>query len=747
MKELLYTKYKLDYAYFIEEDGERRETDAFAFSRLENLLCQPELLDLPKGERISGMFAYYFDTNTQELKHVRWSYETEADTRGYVEVRLHSLEETLPEQLPYSPQLLEQLVSLLLRIYLYMTEECSGMLMLNLEQLFTNQPDELQMQIFLKLFFLLLPEEQAKNILAVSRSSNYAFTVGAYPSQNSLSADVSQFPDYLLNLLHQCETLPEYRTMLKIIGKEVFRQELKLSGYEEQNPPVSISGKCARMLRFWTKISRQNVTSDIDQHYLETLFTWIIATMELQIQKLSEDTAFPMFLKEYRQLLLLMKQPEHKAVFTYLRENMRFHKLHCNPDASAMLRDEWNALRELQDVLLPEDKTLLMQNCFAHIASAETASELREAVHEITAESVPEFFNTISFSEIDRISAETLCQALVSHALHELKFYRGYGEDEAFVRILSELDTVKLYSEKAGFDFQHFLFENYALHQGNPLLTVKLMDYFISEHMTLAEILSVFSRFAPEDFYLSFNSRIPEILISALQKSDASDKEETEALCQFLKQYQIFRDQYDKFIIIHEKIQDIKNAVDRLYHYCQELLPSHIRACNACASPEAKQILIFINRSILGNPAVALFMMYAYHKKFIGRNKQVKYHYYDQFFELLLRPLLQEEALPPADIRYFIWIFQKKEFHLEKPVIDAGLNKPKETVKNFQTLWFTRLGRRFPMQSDTELQLTAVFRKTRQRYFDLIYASQLDDYENQYVSYLKTYFISMIENL
>ncbi|MDE6656963.1 MAG: hypothetical protein K2J88_00060, partial [Oscillospiraceae bacterium] len=87
MKELLYTKHKLDYAYFQLEDGERKQVDAFVFSPLENKLLQTENLKLPFDASIDGTNAIYFEVESGTLKIVNWNFAIEADTRGYVESR------------------------------------------------------------------------------------------------------------------------------------------------------------------------------------------------------------------------------------------------------------------------------------------------------------------------------------------------------------------------------------------------------------------------------------------------------------------------------------------------------------------------------------------------------------------------------------------------------------------------------------------------------------------------------------
>ncbi|MDE5754117.1 MAG: hypothetical protein K2H89_06210, partial [Oscillospiraceae bacterium] len=70
MRELLYTKYRLDYAYFEIINHECRQVDAFAFSMLENKLLQPESMKLPRDSKINQTEAFYFDTASGMLKIV-----------------------------------------------------------------------------------------------------------------------------------------------------------------------------------------------------------------------------------------------------------------------------------------------------------------------------------------------------------------------------------------------------------------------------------------------------------------------------------------------------------------------------------------------------------------------------------------------------------------------------------------------------------------------------------------------------
>ena len=92
MKELLYTKHRLDYAYFQTEDGQTRQVTVQAFSPLEQKLLQTAAVPLPFDASVSGTNAVYFDAEMQELRTVRWDYSTEHDSRGYVEARFRSLE-------------------------------------------------------------------------------------------------------------------------------------------------------------------------------------------------------------------------------------------------------------------------------------------------------------------------------------------------------------------------------------------------------------------------------------------------------------------------------------------------------------------------------------------------------------------------------------------------------------------------------------------------------------------------------
>ncbi|MDE6087168.1 MAG: hypothetical protein K2G25_02150, partial [Oscillospiraceae bacterium] len=91
MRELLYTKYRLDYAYFEIVNQQRRQVDAFAFSMLENQLIQPEHFRIPGDSGINHTKAYYFDTESSALKLVQWNYSVENDARGYVESRFREV--------------------------------------------------------------------------------------------------------------------------------------------------------------------------------------------------------------------------------------------------------------------------------------------------------------------------------------------------------------------------------------------------------------------------------------------------------------------------------------------------------------------------------------------------------------------------------------------------------------------------------------------------------------------------------
>lgn len=755
MKKKIYTKHRLDYAYFMEENGKRTKIDAFALSRLENLMCRPEKMELPKNQSITNTHAYYFDSETQELRKAEWFYETSADDRGYVEVHFETLEE-ISKEVPYDSKLIERLVILLLTTY--QKSLAGDIILLNGNEIFDPMPEEEKILPFLSLYYQLLPSKQTQNIIFISQYSNFSISMGKYPKRAEDVVNLQELPDYLMELLHGAETLIEYRFVLKALGRELFNENINLSVVQSPADSKSISEKCQSILAFWKKVYTKRARMPEEEEYRHNFCTWAVSLIKSEIQKLSQIPSYPVFLREYQQILSAVRRDSGNVIFPMIREEIQLQTLHRQENEKIRLQEGYQAICQLGKEMLSEDVAYYTELCFSWLYSAKTGAEFRKVLTEITFGSDSDFFGKISAEYLNKEEARKSLDLISADMLEELKRYNGIGMDEEFQKFSEELQTVQKFALMADFDLQKFLFRHYAEICKNKLLFQKMLPYFGSSSMTLADILTIIKQFKLEDFFTGFNIKILNMLITALKSSDIGEPPERETFCAFLRQYKIFREQYDSFIDQQEKVQDMEVAVNRLYEYCTDLIVSHVNAYNICSVRETKEILIFINKSILGNPAVVLFLMYAYVRKFIGKTEVKHYNYCYQFYELLLLPLITENEFSIADIRYLMTMFQKNDFeprekslkeqlmtNFEPVAPDIGLKVKEEKYRSFQEMLLKKmLGQSEQCQGAEEL--ASMIATANEKYLHLIYESQLRKYYDDYIAYFRKYITNMIKN-
>lgn len=763
MKELLYTKYKLDYAYFQLENGEKRKVDAFAFSLLESKLLQIENLKLPFNSKIDGTKAFYFDTESGLLKYVVWNYAIEADARGYVESRFREVEHVDFTNLNLSRELLEQLKKLLLFTYRTCSENTSAFLKFDIHALFENMSENAVLYAFLRLYYLFLPSEFANKVIFMNQYGDVTQNLGKFFSSPAHPVSILHFEQsgsYFLQLLHQSENALEYMILWKFIWKEFFQYEPKLSIENQEN----FIHKFQEIIRLWNKIQKLAQKSELSETELvcqHKLNDWIFCFIDYLLQNLYEEEIFSEQLHDYKKILHLLQKEKHAEIYQILQDKLYFHQMHNTTEKIAYLQEGFQILSDTETDYLPEDKAYYTRLCFAYIKCAETGLELDKMIRDIMLGNVGDFFQIISFEYLDTQELHVLYHKLAEHALQALQNYQGYCQDAEFQNLDKELKIVIQFAKHAGFDFQKVIFSEYAGTCRNCMQLQNFAGYFLNKNTSLNELLAFFSDWKLEDFYTKINLVIFDSLILALNDSNLSQAE-TKALTACLKQYKAFRGSYDNLLEQQEKLQELDADIENLCDENLDFILAYIDAYNACNSLQARQILLFVNKNILGNPAILLCIMRIYTRKFLGKAEQKKYSYYYQFYELLFLPLMKEDNLSMQDVKYIVWMFRKNEFlfkaqfknvplvqaleqRINKAFSEISLHTKEEKIKNFRALLLNRLCTRYQLEIQKNDALTREIETYHKKYMNFINTSELKKYGDAYISWLKKYMSHVIK--
>ena len=761
MRELLYTKYRLDYAYFEIINHEYHQVDAFAFSMLENKLLQPESLKLPRDSKINQTEAFYFDTASGMLKIVRWNYSVENDTRGYVESRFQEVPTENFGNFVLNPDLLEILKELLLFTYQACSEKSSVFLKIDSSQLFENVPDQAILCLFLRLYYLFLPSEFAERVIFINHYAETVLNFGKFPviQKNSIPAmRPDQEKSCLMQILHQTENLLEYRTMLQFVTETFFHYPLQLEEISDSNPDDM--QEFEKTVRLWQKVQQAFQRKKLPGWELSSqkkLHHWLIQQIFGLIQQLCDlkyCKTFDALFVHYKKILAILQKEKNAGIYQDLYEKLYLHNFHTSDPAGkkSYLRNSFRVLSDTETDYLSEDRRYYTEICFSSLKFLDTVSEIYALIDHMTAGTISHYFDVLDFNILDSNEVKDLYLRMETSMIQALRAYSDYCQDAVFENLQKELNLVVLFSDSADFDFRRSAFEHYAKKTQNHVQILYFADYFLYRTITLTELLKFFSDWKPEDFYAGFPISVLHALASALQYSRLSQNEK-KAFSAFLAQYQTFRKELD-----HLMIQENPDFQDFCTKHL-ELMQAHITAYNTCNSQDAKQLLLFLNKTILGSPAILVCMMELYAEKFLSKSDQKKYHYYYQFYELLFLPLFETDQLSLQDLHYFIWMFQKNEFltsqskftklfqDLEKKFTKNFSSIPVSgKQKNFPGLILHRLSTRYGLSDSEQQALRNQLESRHIQYRNMLCQDVFQNYSRDYVQWLKKYIIAMIKN-
>ncbi|MDE5769178.1 MAG: hypothetical protein K2H82_07305, partial [Oscillospiraceae bacterium] len=476
MRELLYTKYRLDYAYFEIVNQQRRQVDAFAFSMLENKLVQPEHLRLPGDSGIDHTKAYYFDTKSGALKLVQWNYSIENDARGYVESRFREVElqnKNSPDFM-LSPALLEILKQLLQFTYQACSEKSSVFLKIDSSQLFENLPNPELLPWFLQIYYLFLPSEFAERVIFINQYADTVRNLGAFPvsPRNPISAICpDQVHSCLMQILHETENQLEYQTMLRFLWNEFFAYQIQFDSDSNSDPDYM--QEFEKTVRLWEKVQvicKQSNLSGWEVSSRKKLHHWLVRLIGWLIERLCNAEFCPTFrecLRNYQRILRILQKPKNAPLYQDhdLYPKLLLHKFQQAylQEQETCLRDGYRILSDPETAYLPEDLAYYTVFCFSCVNSLETVPEIYARIASLTDGNIPEFFDTLDINSIDSQALKTFYLRIETETIRMLQNYNGYcrnqNTDATSEELRNFLELAAACSNFADYDFRQTVFE------------------------------------------------------------------------------------------------------------------------------------------------------------------------------------------------------------------------------------------------------------------------------------------------
>ncbi|MDE7122244.1 MAG: hypothetical protein K2O42_08805 [Oscillospiraceae bacterium] len=771
MRELLYTKYRLDYAYFEIVNQQRRQVDASAFSMLENKLIQPEQLRLPGDSRIDHTRAYYFDTESNALKLVQWNYSVENDARGYVESRFREVKlqtKNAPDFL-CSPALLEILKQLLQFTYQACSEKSSVFLKIDSNQLFENLPNPELLPWFLQIYYLFLPSEFAERVIFINQYADTVRNLGAFPvsPRHPIPAmRPEQEHSFLMQILHETENQLEYQTMLHFLWNEFFACQMQ---FDFDSDPDSMQ-EFETIVRLWEKVRvirkkcQKSELSDYELASVEKLQHWFIQLIHWLIEKLCDAKFCPTFrecLQNYKKILRILQKQKNEPIYHALYQTLQIHVFQQTylQDQETCLRDSYRILSDPETAYLPEDLAYYTAFCFSCVNALETVPEIYARIASLTDGNMPEFFDVLAVNAIDLQALKAFYLRVETETIRMLQEYSGYCRysaqdlDTTSGELRNFLELAVTCADFAGYDFRQTAFEQYAKKCRNHIRMQYFADYFLYPSITLTELLNFFADWQLQDFYAGIHPAILDKFLFSLQYSRLSQHEK-KAFLPFLQQYQAFRN-------ARQENPDLLTLCEAYPDFMQ----LYIDVFNVCQSREAGALLLFLNKTILGDPVIVICLLELYFRSFLTKQEQKKYDSYDPFYELLLQPLFQADQLSLQDLQYLIWIVKKNNFlennqnkiigmklfqNLEqkftKTVSAPVLSRKQQAFRDFPEMLLHRLSTDYALSDPERQSLRDFLELCHADHRKVLCQEEFQNHAVNHMQWLKKYSIEIIKN-
>ena len=770
MRELIYTKYKLDYAYFENCNGELKEVDHTAFSQMENILLDIQSMNLPASDAVNGTFAYYYDVEMKELKTVKWRYSTEKDIRGYVESCF--LPADICEQLDVDPPLLDQMKTWLQNVFRYCNEGNSGIVKCDLNQMFgqdaTGTADDPRIPGVLLFLCMALPPDYAEKIVFMNQYSKPelpfgCITIGASKQTQHLAlASLEPYCD----LLYRSENPFEYDILLQYIWHVLFRFEFSVS--IPGQPDMTLPEEIGMILRFWNKLLLQHdKTAETCRAFLKNIIAEMIRT---KMAHLTQNSSFVDRLEDYREVLTY-NDLQVTDLNSSLDGILSFHRCSTSP---LDLKAAFTFLQIMEGDALPDDRDYYSDQCllgFFKILRKQERKNLRVAVQKTADCSVYDFFTTLKVGVKYLIRLKELYKELTMQVLHDHKSNAATCSEDDFISFRNDLQDISDLSEARNFELKEYLLQNYAFNCQNVMELIMLAPYYLDERMPLEKLLAFVNDWKIEDFYTRADLYLFDVMLHSVSESKLEETEKS-ILIVLLESYCDFRNDYDCLIECEKELSDYDRQLQKIYKNHKNLVQLHFDAANICTSGPAKKVLLFLSKNIAGNPALLTYLMYMYQHNYVSEIKLTApncYAYFSQFLDLVFLPLMCDSRMTLEDLQYLIWMFsrndsiaeevppkpakRKIDYFLsfsrkEKPIMEQLLDTPEnesDQMKDFGTLLLKRLRQRYALDVENRYISYEI------DYYSILYKrlfleSALKEYGSLFPKLLKTYVIGSIQN-
>ena len=490
MRELIYTKQRLEYAYFLKTEQGIQPVDVDAFTAQEQRLMSVSSIGMRSSEEVSGTDAVFFDKDTQQLKYVRWEYSTERDPRGYVEAVFRCLDDPSVQTVGRSSLFGAELCSMLTETA---AEGFQGnaFICVNRATLFDAELPEKTAMAVLKLIFLMLPGNIASRVIFLNRGSRKPLLHTSGFAENAPFFRDTEL--LMLSMLQQSRNQEQYLWLLYGMMRDLFGTET-IAENRRMKPPQLLK----LLLSVWENTLNQP---------LRMLMKVYDNSQFIRVFRNAFSTALDTFWQEskpnelcdaYARMLPAAMQFQDTVIFSDLREKMIIHT-HRN---DLYERDIFLLLYRLRNTLFPEDLHLYAEKCANRLLQSQTADELVIAAASLS-ETVPAAEQAALLCECGRKKEMTvLCTQIQNHSLEELGEYQGVCTDDQFEPVRAHLQFTGELWAACGFDFAAALRQDYVMQCSNPIRCQRLMPFYLDASVPLEWLEKLLGAWIYDDFYI-----------------------------------------------------------------------------------------------------------------------------------------------------------------------------------------------------------------------------------------------------
>ena len=596
MKELLYTKHRLDYAYFQTEDGQTRQVTVQAFSPLEQKLLQTAAVPLPFDASVSGTNAVYFDAEMQELRTVRWDYSTEHDSRGYVEARFRSLEPVALSTVHLHAEQKAALCRCLPAVF-RTVRNTAGICKLSRSALFPGQklPDEALLP-YIKLIYLLLPAKISEKLIFLNRFADSTLGLACtYPESDGSDGILFTDADIVrLRLLRECESETEYLLLLRDFWENSLH-----APFSAEIPAQTPAEQLALALSVWQKADSEplaTLLSMTDSDCITKMLSQMLSDALDALQKADDPAAR---CAAYQMMMRRIAQLQNHEALKPLHDRLLLKSLlpDCTPEQAFAM------LQELGGLLFQEDAEWLTGLCADALSACRSISDLLLAADTISGGS-SDAAGVIALLHGRRQQMQSLCAALDADVLRNLQSYAGVCRDPDYEAVSVQMRAAAAADSACGRDFAQYLRESYVPMCRNPLQMLRLSPHYLKGSISLRRLAELAARWTIDDCFSPAPGAVFTAFAACIQESGALPENEANALCAIFEPYAAFLD-----AVRVRPAESLTESAEQLSPGAREIPALFDKALHICRSADAQALLRFAAISILGAPQILLLLM------------------------------------------------------------------------------------------------------------------------------------------